>query len=290
MVRVLSFFLLIIFIQACSQTSNGRYSIAQDHAPTREPTTAETVNPTPRFEPYSRQGNAPYSLFGEHYEIVEDVSNYRETGIASWYGQKFHGHLTSNGEYFNMFSMSAAHKTLPLPSYVRVRNLDNGREAVVRVNDRGPFHSGRIIDLSYAAAYRLGVSDTGTANVEIEVLQPELEDIATTQASDSNPVEDVEESGVNHEDLVGLFIQVAATQIRKNAENAASELEKNYNITATIFETDGLHKLIAGPFAELEAARWLTRLRDDGFHGAFRVEFSAKNNQQSFSENSEALD
>ncbi|CUS48752.1 MAG: lytic transglycosylase RlpA [Idiomarinaceae bacterium HL-53] len=252
----------IIVLSGCSQT-NGRYSIAQDHAPDRTPTAAEIIDPVPRFEPYSRQGNAPYSLFGENYQIIDDVQNYEEVGIASWYGRKFHGHLTSNGEYFNMFSMTAAHKTLPLPSYVRVINLDNGREAVVRVNDRGPFHPGRIIDLSYAAAFRLGVTDTGTANVKIEVLQPELK----TETNE-----------------LGLFVQIAATQSLESAQAAAQSVREKYALPATIREDEGLHKLLTGPFSELEAARWLTQLRAEGFAGAFRVELPLVNVSQSSDE------
>ncbi|HAH03554.1 MAG TPA: septal ring lytic transglycosylase RlpA, partial [Vibrio sp.] len=95
---------------------------------------------------------------------------FTEKGKASWYGKKFHGHLTSNGEIYDMYSMSAAHKTLPIPSYVKVTNTDNNKTTIVRINDRGPFHEGRIIDLSYAAAYKLDVLRTGTANVEIEVI------------------------------------------------------------------------------------------------------------------------
>ena len=113
-----------------------------------------------------------YEEFGERYEVLESSDGFSEKGIASWYGIDFHGRNTSSGESYDMYQMTAAHKTLPLPTYVKVNNLDNARTLIVKVNDRGPFIEGRIIDLSYAAAYRLGVTGPGTANVEIIALDP----------------------------------------------------------------------------------------------------------------------
>jgi rare lipoprotein A len=122
-------------------------------------------------EPRSRYGNrSPYTVLGKTYRVLEDTRGYRERGIASWYGNKFHGRPTSSFEPYDMYKFTAAHKTLPLPSFVRVTNLENGRSAVVRVNDRGPFHAGRIIDLSYAAAVKLGIHKRGTAEVEVEAI------------------------------------------------------------------------------------------------------------------------
>lgn len=127
------------------------------------------VEPVPRDEPRARQGNrSPYTVLGKSYKVMDSARGYRERGVASWYGTKFNGRATSSGELYDICQFTAAHKTLPLPSYVRVTNLDNGRSLVVRVNDRGPFHSGRIMDLSYAAAVRLGVDRTGTARVELQ--------------------------------------------------------------------------------------------------------------------------
>lgn len=129
------------------------------------------VEPVPRDEPRARQGNrSPYKVLGKSYRVMDSARGYRERGVASWYGTKFNGRATSSGELYDICQFTAAHKTLPLPSYVRVTNLDNGRSLVVRVNDRGPFHSGRIMDLSYAAAVRLGVDRTGTARVELEAI------------------------------------------------------------------------------------------------------------------------
>ena len=121
----------------------------------------------------SRIGNPEsYEEFGERYKVLQSSQGFKEKGLASWYGIDFHGRDTSSGEVYDMYDMTAAHKTLPLPTYVRVVNFDNGRSLVVKVNDRGPFIQGRIIDLSYAAAYRLGITGPGTANVEITALDP----------------------------------------------------------------------------------------------------------------------
>jgi rare lipoprotein A len=146
----------------------------------------------PRFEPLSPGGNpASYSVFGKQYQVMKSSVGFVQRGDASWYGTKFHGNKTSNGERYNMYAISAAHKSLPIPSYVEVTNLENGRRLIVRVNDRGPFHSGRIIDLSYAAAAKLGYADKGTAPVEIRVIdvaQYQREKLRTTAVSPPSQV------------------------------------------------------------------------------------------------------
>lgn len=131
----------------------------------------------PRAEPRSKYGNPDnYEVLGKRYHVLASAEGYRERGTASWYGEKFHGRRTSSGEPYDMFAMTAAHKTLPLPSYVRVTHLRNGRSVVVRVNDRGPFHDDRIIDLSYAAAVRLDMLGDGSAPVEVVALMPDRHD------------------------------------------------------------------------------------------------------------------
>jgi len=128
-------------------------------------------DPIPRPEPKSRHGNAPvYEVFGKHYTVMDSASGYHERGVASWYGKKFHGNPTSMGETYDMYEMTAAHKSLPLPTYVRVRNLRNNKTVVVRVNDRGPFVHNRIIDLSYYAAVKLDMIGTGTSLVDVEAI------------------------------------------------------------------------------------------------------------------------
>lgn len=127
----------------------------------------------PAFEAPSRYGNAEqYEVMGRTYRVLESSEGYSEEGDASWYGPDFHGRATSSQETYDMYAMTAAHKSLPIPTYVEVENLDNGRTAVVRVNDRGPFHEGRIIDLSYAAALKLGLVETGTARVRVTAVGP----------------------------------------------------------------------------------------------------------------------
>lgn len=158
-----------------TQSNSGRYAISQDRGPTTHVDIQSIPEVVPVPEARTRAGNkSPYEVNGKTYYIMGTEEGYRETGIASWYGEKFHGYKTSNGEIYDMYEVTAAHKTLPIPSYVRVTNLDNNRTLMVRVNDRGPFHEGRIIDLSYAAAAKLGYADMGTARVEVEAVIPSL--------------------------------------------------------------------------------------------------------------------
>lgn len=137
------------------------------------PDTGSIADPIPRAEPRSRKGNPPfYEVFGKRYFVMPDSTGYLERGVASWYGPGFHKASTANGERYDMYAMTAAHKTLPLPAYVRVTNLRNGRSVTVRVNDRGPFKDTRIIDLSYTAAVKLDMVRDGTAFVEVRALTP----------------------------------------------------------------------------------------------------------------------
>ena len=143
-----------------------------DTAPDEIPDVDAIPEPEVRDEPRSPAGNRDYSVLGKRYKVMDDPEGYVETGLASYYGKKFHGRRTSNQEVYDMYAFTAAHKTLPLPSFARVTNLDNGKSIVVRINDRGPFHPGRVIDLSYAAAVKLGYRDKGTARVEVRALTP----------------------------------------------------------------------------------------------------------------------
>ena len=153
-------------------SQDSRYAVAQDYAPPRHITADEVTDAKLQPDPILPVGNmSPYSIDGISYQVLKDHRNYREQGTASWYGAKFDGHATSNGELYDLYKPSAAHKSLPIPSYARVTNLENGKSIVVRVNDRGPFHSDRLIDLSYAAAVKLGYMEKGTAQVEVEVIE-----------------------------------------------------------------------------------------------------------------------
>lgn len=164
-----------LLLAGCVAAPSGRpvFREPADGPPLREPPgLAHLPDPVPRQEPRSARGNPPtYTVFGRTYRVMDSAAGYYATGLASWYGRKFHGRLTSSGEPFDMFELTAAHRSLPIPTYVRVTNLDNGRHTIVRVNDRGPFHDDRIIDLSYAAAVKLGFHQYGTARVRVEVLE-----------------------------------------------------------------------------------------------------------------------
>ncbi len=170
--------LLVLFATACSTIDDQGTDVAAVPEPVRDgaplwPISADEVqDAVPRADPILAAGNrSPYTVNGVTYEVMDSHIGYRERGIASWYGAKFDGRLTSNGEVYDLYAPTAAHKTLPIPCYARVTNLDNGRSVIVRVNDRGPFHSDRLIDLSYAAAVKLGYMEQGTARVDVEVVQ-----------------------------------------------------------------------------------------------------------------------
>ncbi len=165
---------LVLVLAACGksvrETRDGPPDEVPDGPPGQE-YALDLTQPEPRPEPLAGYGNhSPYEVLGKTYHVLETSSGYSETGYASWYGSKFHGRATSSGEPYDMFRISAAHRTLPLPTYVRVTNLENDREITVRINDRGPFHSDRIIDLSYAAAVKLDLADAGTAKVRVEAI------------------------------------------------------------------------------------------------------------------------
>jgi rare lipoprotein A len=177
----------------------------------------------PKAEPKSKYGNmSSYVVLGRRYHTKESSKNHVERGLASWYGSKFHGRRTSSGEVYDMHKMTAAHKTLPLPSYVQVTNLENGRTAVVRVNDRGPFHGGRVIDLSYAAAKKLGVVSAGTAKVEVRSIDPRDHGglVASRPAAPLHHHEDdhaaFRDAGLTDADR--LYLQVGAFDELANAE------------------------------------------------------------------------
>lgn len=159
----------------------------------RDGVPAGTRNPeaipdaVPRLEIPGKAGNrSPYTVLGRTYHVLPTAQGYVERGVASWYGSKFHGRKTSNGEVFDAWGMTAAHRSLPIPVYARVTNLDNGRSTVVRINDRGPFHAGRIIDLSYAAALKLGFASKGTAPVEVRVIESDPPRIADAPGADGD--------------------------------------------------------------------------------------------------------
>jgi rare lipoprotein A len=172
--RTLGLCVLVVVLTACS-TGRGKGGYYQDDGPHANPPSNldKVPDAIPKIEPLASGPNKPYSIFGRHY--VPDTSGkpYRAKGLASWYGRKFHGNSTSNGERYDMYAMTAAHPTLPIPSYVRVTRVANGKTVILRINDRGPFHSDRVIDLSYVAAYKLGILGPGSAEVIVERIMPD---------------------------------------------------------------------------------------------------------------------
>ena len=158
-----------LVLGACGSSPKGGY-YKDDGPPERA--AGNVPDAVPRLEPLHRFANRPYEVFGKSYVPQSAIAPFRQRGAASWYGKRFHGNRTSSGELYDMYKMTAAHPTLAIPSYARVTNLANGRTVVVRINDRGPFHGGRIIDLSYAAATRLGYVQAGSAQVEVESIVP----------------------------------------------------------------------------------------------------------------------
>jgi rare lipoprotein A len=167
---------LALALGACGSAPKKGGYYKDDGPHERPPAGLDAVaDATPRAEPLHRYANRPYSVFGKDYLPLSAVQPFRQRGMASWYGKRFHGQKTSSGEPYDMYSMTAAHPTLPIPSYARVTNLANGRSVVVRINDRGPFHAGRVIDLSYVAAYKLGYIAAGSAQVEVEAIVPDAQ-------------------------------------------------------------------------------------------------------------------
>jgi rare lipoprotein A len=214
----------------------------------------------------SKYGNpSSYVVHGKRYYVLDSADGFVQRGIASWYGIKFHGRKTSSGEVYNMHDMTAAHKTLPLPVYVHVKNLDNGRSTVVRVNDRGPFISGRIIDLSYAAAKKLGVKGPGTANVEISV-------VSRGQTRPTSVVRTIPLTDEAEKD-VPLYIQMGSFSSQTNASNLVQNLLAANESSARIsqLQTDNglFYRVRVGPLFDIDEANAIVRrLRGKGFQTA----------------------
>ncbi|MBW2942322.1 septal ring lytic transglycosylase RlpA family protein [Zhongshania aquimaris] len=225
-----------------SGSGKSRYQFERDGAPLQKLDPNTIVDAQPRHEVLRVAGNiSPYIVNGKEYQLIEQYRGFKQRGIASWYGTKFHGHATSNGETYSLYEMSAAHRTLPIPVYVKVTNLDNGKTAVVRVNDRGPFHSDRIIDLSYAAAVKLGYAERGTARVEIEVI-----DTDNSYAVASG-------------EAARYYLQVAAFSQLDSANALQKQLSAGLTFPVVI-ATSGIsgstmHRVRVGPFVDYSSAQ-----------------------------------
>lgn len=207
-----------------------RYSQKHDSGPSQAPPVGHIPDAVPVPEVRTSAGNkTPYVVLGKKYHLLASEVGYRKRGVASWYGSKFHGHATSNGEIYDMYAMTAAHKSLPIPSYVQVTNLTNGKQVIVRVNDRGPFHDNRIIDLSYSAAKKLGYLDQGTAQVEvvgIDAVAWQRHHAARLAAIEAREIARKKQAARNAENALpaNAFLQVGAFSNSHAAEQLRSRL------------------------------------------------------------------
>lgn len=265
--RLTFIIIYIFFLSSCSffyGLVNNNSSVINDSAPNILLDTNKIIDAVPKIEPKSRRGNPnEYVQFGTTYKVMKSATGYKERGDASWYGTKFHGKETSNGERYNMYLMTAAHKSLPLPTYLKVTNLENGYQIIVRVNDRGPFHPGRIIDLSYAAATKLDILKKGTAKVEVEAINPKV-----WKKKMSN-------NKMNLATYPKLFLQAGAFRSEGSAISMKNnildilmneDIIKNISVSVKEFD-DGIHRILIGPFLNKEDALFIknhVRMRSFG--------------------------
>ena len=277
---LLAFIVLALSACAAAPRSGGYYK--DDGPGERPPANLEQIaDAQPKAEPLHRYANRPYQLFGKEYVPLAFVQPYRQRGVASWYGKKFHGQRTASGEPYDMYAMTAAHPTLPIPSYARVTRVATGRSVIVRINDRGPFHQGRMIDLSYAAALKLGFAHLGSAEVELESIEPGQAVTPTQQAATTTPpavattppapaptqqaatttppaAAPTEQALPAPEQAVAVYVQVGAFSSRANAENLRSRLEGEFGWlkdTVQVLAIGNLWRLHVGPYRTQDDAR-----------------------------------
>lgn len=262
LLRHLPLLTMITLLAACSTHrpfTPGPFE-EQDSAPSGVRDWASIPDAKPKWEPRARYGNhSPYEVFGKTYYVLQSAEGYQETGIGSWYGKKFSGRPTSSQEPYDPYAMTAAHKSLPIPSYVRVTNLENNKQIIVRVNDRGPFHDGRIIDLSYAAAHKIGYANKGTARVRVEAIpvsSTPSPNAANPAAGTAIPYRDVEDTGTRE----NYYIQVGAYRELSTAKSMQQQLIAVTNAPVGIHSspergTSGVHRVRIGPFVSEQAAQ-----------------------------------
>src|SRR5690554_3857205 len=295
-------------VSATLPASGERYARSGDAYPVNPPDVSEIPDAVPRVEPLSRGGNRPvYEVWGKSYQVLPEARGYTQQGNASWYGEKFHGYATSNGEIYDMYKMTAAHRSLPLPSYVRVTSLDNGRSVIVRVNDRGPFHNDREIDLSYAAAARLDILERGTGRVKVEAIDPQrwlaenangqtnrqpgavVQSSAVTQAPATEASEAMTptavsatmvapatphaaDAGVTGEGEAPVFLQVAALGSAESARALQTRLQGKLSHPVRVADRAGMYRVQVGPLAHAGMAGSVRdALRQAGFEQSFIV-------------------
>ena len=239
---------LLTVLVSCTSTP----PVVRDGAPRSPPADLSKLpEPKPTSEPKSRYGNhSPYVVLGRTYHVLDRADGYRATGNASWYGTKFQGRPTSSGERYDMYKLTAAHRNLPIPSFVRVTNLENHRSTIVRVNDRGPFHGDRLIDLSYAAAVKLGFESKGTTRVLVEAVTPGTIVAAPVVASVAPPPAEK------------IFLQAGAFSDRNGAERLRIAIAELIGSNVHIHQTgrDTLFRVRVGPLAHMAEANRIQRL------------------------------
>ena len=246
--------LAVLLLAACAGDKK-KETEPGDGPSSRKITAAEVHDAVPENEPLARYGNhSPYTVLGKTYTVLPSSKGYHERGIASWYGSKFHGRRTSSGELYDMHLATAAHKSLPLPTYAEVTNLDNGRKMIVKINDRGPFHKDRIIDLSYAAAIKLGVDKTGTARIDVRAIDVKTSKRISVKVAD------------------GTFLQVGAFSKRKTADNLAGKMTAAQLKPVSVQKSRGLYKVWIGPYAsEAEIEASMRRVVELGYESPHKV-------------------
>ncbi|NOX92142.1 MAG: septal ring lytic transglycosylase RlpA family protein [Gammaproteobacteria bacterium] len=258
-----------LLLSACGSLPHNRYGFAQDSAPAKNIDHTRVANAVPRVEPRSKYGNPKsYVVQGKRYTVRQSAHGFVQTGDASWYGTKFHGHRTSSGEPYDMYAMTAAHKTLPIPSYVEVHNLDNQRKIIVRVNDRGPFVSGRIIDLSYVAAKKLDITTRGTGRVKIRVINPaapaKAPQASTTPVALSSPAIPQRTTTITS-NPGQLYLQVGAFTNHDKASQLLNRLvsatQQNVSINRKATNNYNVYRVRIGPLrSEADALKLRTQL------------------------------
>ncbi|WP_286206460.1 septal ring lytic transglycosylase RlpA family protein [Sessilibacter corallicola] len=243
--------------------NEGRYSQRHDSGPDQSYSVDHIPNAVPKVEEIRRAGNkSPYKIAGRTYHVLPSAKGYKETGYASWYGKKFHGHATANGEIYDMYGMTAAHKSLPIPSYVEVTNVANGRSIIVRVNDRGPFHGNRIIDLTYTAAKKLGFVDAGTAKVKVVAIDPQqwqrknagnVQTPAPVLATSGEPPAPSPKNAEGHNLPENTYLQVGAFSSHNAAENHRRQVTALTGASVLVQKPDqngSLYRVRIGPILD----------------------------------------
>jgi rare lipoprotein A len=239
----------------------------------------------PRAEPLHRFANRPYTVFGREYVPATSLRPYRERGVASWYGRKFHGEKTSIGEIYDMYAMTAAHPTLPLPSYARVTNVASGKSVIVRVNDRGPFLHDRVIDLSYAAAHRVGIAQKGSGEVEVEAILPGTASLLAAAplppvvAPGAEPAAAAVASAALEPapgpgGAAGFAVQLGAFGNFANARNFLEHVQNQLasaQVEAKVRQVNGLFRVYVGPYADRDEARRVAQRLESAFGFATTV-------------------